>query len=470
MATWEHQLISRIVRSNDLNAVLQWGVTIDDFLTLEGRGLFGSIVSYFSMNHTRGSVLGEHAIRAYYPHFVLCDDLSMTTEALCVEVRKARLIIDAKEHTRQMLELLDRDPMAAISKWQTGARDLQNIGLGRNTDVHFHTSFDRAVQKAYLVSQGYDFSVARWLWQPLQRATMGLQADDYVVFYGRPKSMKSWCLSAVAASLHDQEKRLVIYTKEMTPDNIFQRIGCCLAGVDYDSFRHGNMTHAEWVAVTGTVKLLHFLHREQVVVCLNGSDAPKNGDTVDWLGSKVERYAPHAVLIDGMYLLSDSRGAKKTNERVANISRDLRSMILHTKTPVIATLQANRDAAKNTEANLDELAFSDAIGQDATLIIRVINEHKSGRETLALIVGGSRECHIQGFRIWGRPAVDFGDFAGGQELTSKDVENAVTNDTGDNDKAKKANGKKDTPNGKTEGENYRQAQIALRREVNGKAA
>jgi hypothetical protein len=429
MATWEFQLLSRIARGNELQKVMQWGITQDDFLTNEGRSLFSAIVGYYMMPDTRGSVLGEQALRTFFPTIQLVDDPSMTTEALCVETRKQRFRLDMRSHLQQALEMVDLDPIEAATKLSLATKDLINVGYNRNVDVHFHHAFERVVERAKLVAQGYDFSIAKWMWKPLQRATMGLQYDDYVVFYGRPKSMKSWSLSAVGASLCDQNKRVLIYTKEMTPDNILQRIGCILAGVDYERFRHGKLTPAEWMAVDGIVRYLNFRAKEGMFVCLNGQDAPRNGDTVEWLDSKVDQYDPHAVLIDGMYLMSDSKGAKKKNEKVANISNDLRSLVLRRKRPVIATLQANREAAKNTEANLDEIGFTDAIGQDATLLIRVINEHKSGRPTLAMIVGGARECAIEGFRIWGRPAVDFGDFTpDGQELTGREVEQARVDD------------------------------------------
>lgn len=442
MATWEFQLISRIVRNNELQKATQWGITEDDFLTNEGRSIFNAILSYYMRPDTYGAVIGQQALSQWFPTVQLYDDPSMTTEALCIETRRHRLRIDMQAHVQRTLELLDHDPLEAANTISQAARSIINLGYSRNVDVHFHHAFERSVHKSKLIAQGVDFSVARWLWAPLQHATMGLQMDDYVVFYGRPKSFKSWLLSVCGASLCDQDKRLLIYTKEMTPDNIFQRIGCILAGVDYERFRKGTLFPAEWIAVDGTVEYLKWKSREQTFVCLNGQDAPRGGDTVEWLDSKVEHYDPQCILIDGMYLMSDTRGAKKKNEKVANISNAIRDMVLRRKRPAIVTLQANREAAKNTEANLDEISFTDAIGQDATLLMRVINEHRSGKPTLAVLVGGARECAIEGFRIWGKPATDFGDFIpGGQELTGREVEQAKVDDTNDDRKTtKKMNG------------------------------
>jgi hypothetical protein len=155
----------------------------------------------------------------------------------------------------------------------------------------------------------------------------------------------------------------------------------------------------------------------------------------------MEKHKPDIVFIDGMYLMTDARGPKnqKDNSRVQNISRDLRSTVLSTGVPIIATIQANRKADENEDANLAEIAFSDAIGQDATLAIRVINEKNT--PALSLVIGGSREFYLDGFRVHGVPAVNFGYLG---PLTTADAMKAVAQDTRDADTAgKKAkNGKK----------------------------
>ncbi len=106
------------------------------------------------------------------------------------------------------------------------------------------------------------------------------------------------------------------------------------------------------------------MQASEQIICLSGRDAPKGGDSVPWLRAKIEKYQPALFAVDGMYLMSDVQRAKKDNERVRNISRDMRQMILDTGVPGIVTLQANREAAKHGEANLDEVAFSDGPGMD----------------------------------------------------------------------------------------------------------
>ncbi len=432
MATWELQLVSRIVRSGDLGAVTQWGITTDDFLTNEGRALFSTLQGYFAMPGTSGAVLGPYAVQQMFPNFQLCDDVSMTTQALCNEVRKQRLVIDFKTRCQRALDAVDHDPMAAINTMQAGMRDLQNVGFDNKTDVHFHNSFDRIVTRYNLLKSGVDLSCGKWPWYPLQDATMGLQPDDYIVLYGRPKSMKSWVLAYLISWFYEMGKKMVIYTKEMTADNIFQRAGACIAELRYHEFRTAKLTFEEEQALLAVQRMLHLAQVSQTVVCLSAQDATEGGDTVPWLRSKLEKYRPDLCFIDGMYLMSDTGAAKKDNERVRNISRAIRRMVLDTGIPAIATVQATRSAAKNNDANLDEVAFSDAIGQDATLLMRAINE--KDKPTVALVMGGSsREFYLPGFRIYAQPAVNF-SYAG--EISDKEIEKAKEADVEEEAKKK----------------------------------
>ena len=434
MATWELQLVSRIVRSGDLNSVVQWGITTDDFLTGEGRALWTALIGYHQMPQTSGSVLGPNATQRIFPNFVLCDDQSMTMESLCLEVRQQRLVIEYRSLLEQQLQLVEMDPIGTINRTQMVMLNLQNIGLSQNTDIHFHDSLARSIQRMELLELGVDLSCGRFPWDPLQEETGGLQPDDYIVIYGRPKSMKTWVISYLLSHFYEQQKRILIYTKEMTADNIFARAGACLASIRYKEFRLGKLTYDEKQSLYTVKRMLDVARHQQAVVCLSGKDTTEGGDTVPWLRSKVERYKPDIVFVDGMYLMTDAEGARKDHERVRNISRGLRQMVLDTGVPVIATIQANRDAAKNEDASTHEVAFSDSLGQDCTMLIRAINEKNS--PTIALVMSGiGREVNLNGFRIYGVPALNF-EYYG--PLSDKDIEKAKEQDVTSEDGNAKA--------------------------------
>lgn len=424
MANKEMQLVSRVIHTGELNNVIDWGITAEDFLSNEGRAMFNHLVGYYTQAGTSGSVIGPQAMTQFYPNFIRCDDPSMTLSALCMEVRKQRLAIECQNKLGQVQQLLAYDPIEAMNMLNRTTTELNSVGFGKNNDKALGPAYNDAYANYQLKKSGVDMSWGHWPWYPLQEATQGLQKDDYICFYGRPKSMKSWILAYFVAWLFNCNRRVLIYTKEMTQDNIYMRIIACLAEISYQDFRAGSLTPDEEYAFAAVGHYIRAMQASHQIICLDGRDAPHGGDTVPWLRSKIEKYKPEIFAIDGLYLMSDVHRARKDHERVRNISRDMRQMILDTGVPGLVTLQANRAAAKNEEANLDEVAFSDSISMDCTAIIRTINEKES--PTIQLVVGGSREWALNGIRINGMPARDF---TFNSYLTAKEIEKAKEKDS-----------------------------------------
>jgi hypothetical protein len=221
---------------------------------------------------------------------------------------------------------------------------------------------------------------------------------------------------------------MLCYTKEMTPDNMLLRTSAFIGQLPYRETRLGKLLPED----RATLMNLSYVIQERAVatagrnelIVLSGRDSDGH-DGVVWLQSKVQQYKPDVVFVDGLYLMNDDRGSKKTADwqRVMHISRDVRQMILETRVPVIATMQANRAAAKNNAAELDEIAFADAVGQDITQGFRVINE--KNLPTIALIAGGSREYQLHGLRINGVPCTDF-SFV--EIMSEKEIEKAHRDD------------------------------------------
>jgi hypothetical protein len=430
VASRELQLISRIINRGEITKVVDWGVQPEDFRTGVANSMYKYLLAYYSMPDSRGSIIGPAAATQVFPNFALCDDPWMTTEALCHEVRQNRIALECGERMDKIREEMESSPIAACAKLAQLSNEMLQLGSGKATDIMFGSAYDRILHNYEMKKAGVDFSMGPYPWPLLQRSTMGIQPDDYIVFYGRPKSYKSWMLAYVAMTLFMQDKRIILYTKEMTADNIFMRIIACLSQIPYQEFRSASLHHDHYHAIYQTRRMVHMLGGEEKIIVLSGKDAPVGGDTVPWLQSKIKTYQPHACFIDGMYLMSDVKKNKDKHLKVSSISNDLRQMNLETKVPVIATLQANRAAAKNNEANLDELAFSDSIGQDATMIMRVINEKDT--PTGMLVLGGAREFSLNGLRINAIPAINFEQYGASDEdarITAKDIDKAKDKDT-----------------------------------------
>jgi len=454
--SWQHQLVSRIFRNGDLGSVINWGITLEDFTAAEARAMFNNIIAYHTSPETMGSVWGPQALHQKFPNFPLCDDASMTTDALCREVRLDRIRAEAKYIVQKAQDIIDGDPIQAVGMLQEHATRLRNDCTPKKVDVHIGDALPAIYNKYCAAERGELVSVAPWPWEPLQSKTLGIRDTDFIIFYGRPKSMKSWIICYLIGFLVNRSDtyRILIYSKEMAADEMFERIGCVLAGIDYEHFTGGKLTPEEKYNFYVVAEFLRVRREQMTVVCLSAQDVGQGQDTVTWLESKIKRFQPHIVFVDGMYLMSDGLGTKKLYERITNVSRAMRQLILHSHVPVIASVQANRQAAQNEDANTEEVAFSDSLGQDATMLIRVVNEWRKGANTLALVMGGAtRRYKLPGFRVYGMPALNFGYFG---ELSEKEALNAVKTDAA----AKEAKAVKPTAGERKKNEAQQAAQAA----------
>lgn len=410
MATAGTRLLSRIVLSGDIKPALRFGISIDDFQQLEDKAKFNHILSYYTQVSTRGSILPPDAFMGLFDGFEFVDAPSMTTEALCYELRQERIALELKQCALEAASQAETDPVKAAVALRQAADSILRLGTNTSGDVRLSTCIDEMLERYTLKSLGLLKPVALWPWGPLNEATGGIQEADYIIFMGRPKSKKTFVLTDVIAETYLQGKRALVYTKEMTPTLMNQRITAFIGGFPYQEYRFAKLQPDHKDLLFSFPEIIRDRYDssggKNDLIILAGQDAC-GGDGVTWLRGKIEHYKPDVVFVDGLYLMHDDKGSARTPDwqRVMHISRDVRALTMDTKIPIIATMQANRQAAKHEEGNLDEIAYSDALAQDLTDCYRVVNEKQS--PTIALVPAGSREYSTSGFRINAQCCSDF---------------------------------------------------------------
>lgn len=198
--------------------------------------------------------------------------------------------------------------------------------------------------------------------KPLDEASGGLSAkEDFVVISARLGIGKSWVAHAIGASMCMNGYRVGIYSGEMSEDAVGARFDSLVSHVsNYALTRGKNVDLASHISklqtITGDLIILtpsmlrhdarpsdlrRFI-REQNLQCL--------------IIDQLDQMAP-----DGM------RGGDDY-ERKTLLSIQLRSLQQNMEIPVILVHQLNRNAVTQ-EVDASQLAGSDQIGRDATLII-----------------------------------------------------------------------------------------------------
>jgi replicative DNA helicase len=93
--------------------------------------------------------------------------------------------------------------------------------------------------------------------------------------------------------------------------------------------------------------------------------------TVDALQAFIEKENLDILFIDQYSLLEDNSRAKVAHEKVANISKAIKNLQVLKQIPIIAVSQMNRTKNEDKTQDTTQIALSDRIGQDATVILMV---------------------------------------------------------------------------------------------------
>ena len=201
------------------------------------------------------------------------------------------------------------------------------------------------------------------------RITTGFQPGELIILAARPgmgKTALALNMATYAATTTD--KAIAIFNLEMPAEQLVNRIISAQGGIDAYKLQTGNMQEKDWKRYN---EAMNNLGETNLYIEDN------SGVTVSEIKAKCRRLAnmPKGlglVVIDYLQLITT--GNKKIESRqveVSEISRNLKTLALELKVPVLALSQLSRSAEKR-ESNMPMLADlreSGSIEQDADIVL-----------------------------------------------------------------------------------------------------
>ncbi len=207
----------------------------------------------------------------------------------------------------------------------------------------------------------------------LDKMTAGLQSGDLVVIAARPSMGKTaFILNVVeyAATHTENPVPAVIFSLEMSKEQLVQRMLCSLAKVDAGRLRTGHLGDSDWPKLTMAAGQLN---ETRIFI----DDTP--AISVLELRSKARRLkAEHGlglIVVDYLQLMRGSNPESRQQE-ISEISRSLKALAKELGVPVIALSQLNRSLESRTDKRplMADLRESGAIEQDADVIMFIFRE------------------------------------------------------------------------------------------------
>ena len=373
---FEKVLITKILETGDMNTVVKRKIQADFFMLPEARAAYEFIIKHYRRFGTTPSV---ELFRKSFKTFKLRTTTD-TLEAVCEQLRRAKLYADLADMMDEALRLNREDPLDALDHIRSQITSLTSTHIVTR-DADLTRSIEETKAEYLRVKEGAGIVGVPWPWEKLNESTLGAQRGEVVYFYARPKSLKTWLLIKAAVHAFKMGKRPLLISKEMPTDQIRRRVHACFSGVDYHAVRTGKLTAKE--------ERLYFedleAFSENDPFILSGDDEDKGG--VMSVSAKIKEYEPDVVYLDGVYLMHDDRTNKRTSDwqGIAHITQDLKRMAKQLDIPVIGSTQANRSAEKSKGESKSEVAYGDSFTQDADYLIRIIYEKQQQEDNEAII-------------------------------------------------------------------------------------
>lgn len=216
--------------------------------------------------------------------------------------------------------------------------------------------------------------------EPLDNATGGMEQDEFFVISARLGIGKSWVGQFIAANLAKQGKTVLFYSGEMTAEQVGSRIDTIWAEGEISQYLYARNRLTEEEKASLREKISHV---EGDVIIFTPKDLPTSSCRPSDVARLMHIYNPDVVVIDQLSLMEpDGKRLSSDPERKAELSYQLKTLQSKNPVPFILISQLNR-GAQNEEATAANIAGSDRIGQDASLVIAL--KRKDDRLRLTIL-------------------------------------------------------------------------------------
>ena len=212
----------------------------------------------------------------------------------------------------------------------------------------------------------------------LDDLTSGFQKGDMILIAARPSMGKTtFALNIAEHAALREGKSVVIFSLEMSKEQLSYKLLCSEANVDMLKLRTGNLEDKDWENIARASGPL-----SSAKIYIDDTA----GVSIMEMRSKCRRlkieYGIDLILIDYLQLMSGS-GEESRQQEVSEISRNIKAIAKEMQCPVIALSQLSRAPEQRADHRpmLSDLRESGSIEQDADLVMFLYRDEYYNKET-----------------------------------------------------------------------------------------
>jgi replicative DNA helicase len=220
----------------------------------------------------------------------------------------------------------------------------------------------------------------------LDELTAGMHPGQLIVAAGRPGSGKTaFALNIAQHVAIEHGKPVLVYSLEMTNQELLFRLICSKGSVDSSRLRRGNIENAEMGRLVNAAT-----HMSKAPLYINDDSRMDIQSLRSSVRRMVKEHGIQLVVVDYLQLLTVEGFKEDRTREVTMISGALKAIAKEMKIPVLVASQLNRGveqrqgAKSESKPRLSDLRESGSIEQDADVVLlihrRAMYQPKDGTE------------------------------------------------------------------------------------------
>lgn len=417
MSAWGLQLITSILTAENPREAYEYvvdvkGIEPKHLLNVEARVALEFMKTWYERPLEFGRVPSKQRVEEQLPQLILPtpkEPLEDLAETVKTEFLRQQLLAAHEEFGLLIAE--EPSPFEALEFMRSRVAQIDEQHVIDN-DMDFSAEGPKIVAD-YLkrIKENDGLLGIPWPWKELNHATQGIQPSDLIVFYGLPKSMKTWLVLYLATFLVDTGHRVLVFSREMTATTMSLRCTSILAKLAYSRLRAGDLNLEEYNRLIIANDKVQDVLSPGKLTFTKASKADGSPGGVSDIHRKILRYRPHLVILDSAYMMTNDRAGSHSLKwgDLAAISQDVKQMASSSGVPTIMIWQENEAKAMKFKGSgargTASLAMASQLIYYCDMAVRCIL-HPPTQE-MSLQFAATREFQFDGFTIHAKPGYNF---------------------------------------------------------------
>lgn len=307
-----------------------------------------------------------------FPKFNILD-VKESDEFLATKLKEQYIYTKSVPIINKAIEMYSEDSYGAVDYLVNSLKDVQpkpnskGINIVQSGDERLAILKDKCENaENWYFKSGFN---------ELDILTNGLQrGEELVVLFARVNQGKSWCSLMMATAVWEQGYNVGYYSPEMSDTNIAYRFDCL-----HKHFSNRSLKKGDTSVIEPYTRYVNELKKNKNKFIVTTTESFDNRPTVSKMRKWVLANNLDLLVIDGISFMVDERGSRNENKTTAlqHIAEDLMTMSIELKIPIVAVIQANREAVRgeNEAPELEHIRDSDGLAQAASLVLSIRNKN-----------------------------------------------------------------------------------------------